>query len=868
MNSNDLRKLFLEFFKANDHDIICSAPIVVQNDPTLMFTNAGMNQFKNYFLDIDTPKFKRVANSQKCIRVSGKHNDLEEVGHDTYHHTMFEMLGSWSFGDYSKEIAISLAWNFLVDKCNLNKDRIYVSIFEGNDNDKVAIDSDSLKYWKKYVNEDKIILGNKNDNFWEMGEIGPCGPCTEIHYDNRPEDQLGGVAGNELVNKDHPDVIEIWNLVFMEYNRNNDGTLNKLATHHVDTGMGFERLCMITQNVRSNYDTDIFQSLIQRIADLSDKRYGDNSKVDIAMRVIADHVRAVAFSIADDQLPSNVKAGYVIRRILRRAIRYAYTFLDLKNPFIFELVDVLVLVLGDHYNELIVQKDLIKNVIKQEEESFLRTLASGLKRIEDFTTNSSVISGVQVFELYDTYGFPKDLSKLILKEKNIDFDENEFDIEMKKQQDRSKKTADNDVGQWKVLLENSNEDFVGYESLDFKTTISRYRISSVKGQSLYHITLDKTPFYAEGGGQIGDTGFLIFENDKIRVIDTKKENNLIYQIVDKLPTELSSPCLASIDKDRRLEISRNHTATHLLHESLRSSLGSHVLQKGSFVSDTHLRFDFSHFASIDQDMLEKIEREVNSKILLNISLNETNNILLSEAKKLGALMLFGEKYGEKVRLIEFDSSKELCGGTHVKHTGEIGFIKITSEASVASGIRRIEAFTGLNALEYLTNQDKKLKKLGSLLKSKDVLPAIEKLKNSNLKLEKDIKILQQQSLSAMANEISNSSEDIGGFNFISKEVTLEAKLIKVIASFLRKKSRLVVVLATQSDDKALISIVISDDLVKDGYDATHFIKDIANEIPGSGGGQSHYATAGGSNAKGISSALSLSKELFSKKKNE
>jgi alanyl-tRNA synthetase len=864
MNSNDLRKLFLEFFKANDHDIICSAPIVVQNDPTLMFTNAGMNQFKNYFLDIDTPKFKRVANSQKCIRVSGKHNDLEEVGHDTYHHTMFEMLGSWSFGDYSKDIAISLAWNFLVDKCNLNKDRIYVSIFEGNDNDKVAIDSESLKYWKKYVNEDKIIFGNKNDNFWEMGEIGPCGPCTEIHYDNRPEDQLGGVAGSELVNKDHPDVIEIWNLVFMEYNRNNDGTLNKLSTHHVDTGMGFERLCMITQNVRSNYDTDIFQSLIQRIADLSDKRYGDNSKVDIAMRVIADHVRAVAFSIADNQLPSNVKAGYVIRRILRRAIRYAYTFLDLKNPFIFELVDVLVLVLGDHYNELIVQKDLIKNVIKQEEESFLRTLASGLKRIENFTTNSSLISGVQVFELYDTYGFPKDLSKLILKERNIDFDENEFDIEMKKQQDRSKKTADNDVGQWKVLLENSNEDFVGYESLDFKTTISRYRISSVKGQSLYHITLDKTPFYAEGGGQIGDTGFLIFENDKIRVIDTKKENNLIYHIVDRLPVELSSPCMASIDKDRRLGISRNHTATHLLHESLRSSLGSHVLQKGSFVSETHLRFDFSHFASIDKDMLENIEREVNSKILLNISLNEKNNILLSEAKKLGALMLFGEKYGKKVRLIEFDSSKELCGGTHVKYTGEIGLIKITSEASVASGIRRIEAITGVVALDYLNKQDDLVKHAELTLKNKDLLGSIEKLKKDNKILEKELKYFQKEALVTLSYKLLDETVEISGINFVSKELELNPASMKEIASILRSKTKLVVVLAVKSNNKALISLMISDDLVSQGYNSSDFINNIAKEISGSGGGQPYYSTAGGSNVNGIPKALLLSKELFTK----
>jgi len=864
MNSNNLRKLFLEFFKANNHEIIGSAPIVVQDDPTLMFTNAGMNQFKNFFLDIDSPKFKRVSNSQKCIRVSGKHNDLEQVGHDTYHHTMFEMLGNWSFGDYSKETAISLAWEFLVEKCNLNKDRLYVSIFEGNDNDKVSVDSESLKYWKKYVSDDKIIFGSKKDNFWELGGVGPCGPCTEIHYDNRPDDQINKILGQELVNKDHPDVIEIWNLVFIQYNRNKDGNLEPLPTQHVDTGMGFERLCMIMQNVRSNYDTDLFQPVIKKIATISNKKYGDENKIDIAMRVIADHLRAIAFSIADGQLPSNVKAGYVIRRILRRAIRYAYTFLDLKDPFIFELVDVLELGLGDQYSELRVQKDLIKSVIKQEEESFLRTLALGLKRIEDFTTNSSVVSGAQVFELYDTYGFPKDLTELILKEKNIDFDESEFIVEMQKQQNRSKKSADNEIGEWKVLLKNSNEEFVGYQNYMINTSISRYRSVSVKDKIFFHIVLDQTPFYYEGGGQVGDTGFLEFAKDNIRVIDTKKENNLIYHIVDKLPKDISSRCTAIIDKDRREAVSRNHTATHLLHAELRSILGSHVVQKGSLVSDSYLRFDFSHFSSIPHDQLENIESKINSRILKNISLNEQNNISLSEAKSSGALMLFGEKYGDKVRLIEFDSSKELCGGTHVKSTGEIGLFKVINEGSIASGIRRIEALTGISALEYLNKRDKIVRDAELFLKTKDITTEIDKLKNHNITLEKELKVFQKKSLSILANELFNDTKMVGGVNFISKELDIEAKSMKEISGFLRKKSRLVVVLATQTDDKALISIVISDDLVSEGYDASKFINKIAKEISGSGGGQSYYATAGGSNIKGISKALSKSKALFSK----
>tara|TARA_B110001450_G_scaffold39135_1_gene34939 strand:- start:3896 stop:6490 length:2595 start_codon:yes stop_codon:yes gene_type:complete len=864
MKSKDLRSLFLEFFKNNDHRIVRSSPIVVNNDPTLMFTNAGMNQFKNFFLDIDKPKYKRVTNSQKCIRVSGKHNDLEQVGHDTYHHTMFEMLGNWSFGDYSKEKAISLAWEFLTEKCKLNKDRIYISVFKGDKSDALDLDLESLKYWQRFVDDDKIIKGNKKDNFWEMGEVGPCGPCSEIHYDNRPVNQLKESPGSKLVNMDHPDVIEIWNLVFMQFNRNKNGSLDKLSTQHVDTGMGFERLSMIMQNVRSNYDTDIFKPIINKIALLSNKKYGQDEMIDIAMRVIADHLRAVAFSIADGQLPSNVKAGYVIRRVLRRAIRYAYTFLDLRNPFIFELVDELEFVLGNHYTELKAQKDLIKSVIKQEEESFLKTLTLGLKRIEDFTSTSSIISGSQVFELYDTYGFPKDLTKLILKEKNIDFDDKEFLVEMQKQKERSKKSADNEIGEWSVISKSCKEEFVGYEIYIVSTSVSRYRTVISKGKTFYNLVLDQTPFYAEGGGQIGDIGYLEFNKIKIPVLDTQKENNLIHHIVKDLPLDISFPCIASVDKSRREAISRNHSATHLLHDALRHVLGNHVVQKGSLVSDSYLRFDFSHFSSVTKEQLKEIEQEINSKILNNIPLNVYNDILLSKAKDLGALMLFGEKYGDKVRLVEFDSSKELCGGTHVLATGEIGLFKLTSESSVASGIRRIEALTGVVARDYLNKQDDLVKNAELILKNKDLLGSIEKLKKDNKTLEKELKYFQKEALITLSHKLLDEAVEISGINFVSKELELNPASMKEIASILRSRTQLVVVLAVKSNNKALISLMISDDLVSQGYNSSDFINNIAKEISGSGGGQPYYSTAGGTNVNGISKALLLSKELFSK----
>ena len=704
MKSKNIRKLFLNFFEAHDHKIVDSSPVVINNDPTLMFTNAGMNQFKNYFLSIDKPKFPRIANSQKCIRVSGKHNDLDEVGYDTYHHTMFEMLGNWSFGDYSKEKAISFAWDFLTKECKLDKDRLYVSVFEGDKEDGIEVDKESLNFWQNLLPEDQIVFGSKKDNFWEMGETGPCGPCSEIHYDNRDFKELNEIKGQDLVNKDHPDVIEIWNLVFMQYNRRKSGVLEKLDSTHVDTGMGFERLCMIMQGVKSNYDTDVFQLLIDRLELLTNHKYGKDSKKDIAIRVISDHIRAVAFSIADGQLPSNNKAGYVIRRILRRAIRYGYTFLDQKQPFIFKLVDDLVENLGDHYNELTAQQNLISDVIKQEEISFLKTLTTGLKRLDVILLNKTNISGVEVFELYDTYGFPKDLTELILKEKGIGFNEKEFYDEMEKQKNRSKKSADNDIGEWEIVLKDSKEEFVGYSDYSVSTKISRIRTISEKNKVLFHIVLEKTPFYAESGGQIGDTGFLLSKDSKIRIIDTKKENNLIYHVLENIPDNITLEYQAEIDVERRKSISRNHSATHLLHAELRNLLGDHVLQKGSLVSDSYLRFDFSHTSSLSSDLVKKLEENINRNIFQNISLNEHKNLTISEADKLGALMIFGEKYGDKVRMIQYGESKELCGGTHVNSTSEIGLIKILSESSVATGIRRIEASTGLTAIDFLNSK--------------------------------------------------------------------------------------------------------------------------------------------------------------------
>ena len=864
MKANKLRRLYLDFFKLKQHKIGSSASIVVKDDPSLMFTNAGMNQFKDIFLGDFEPKDLRVANSQKCLRVSGKHNDLEEVGHDIYHHTMFEMLGSWSFGDYFKEEAIDWAWDFLVNVCQLDKKRIYVTVFEGSFEEKLEKDHESFSFWKKYLPEERILNGSKKDNFWEMGETGPCGPCSEIHFDNRIDVEREMISGKVLVNKDHPQVIEIWNLVFMQYNRSSDRGLTLLPKFHVDTGMGFERLTMIMQGVKSNYDTDIFQPIIQAIAKKSKINYGENEKQDIAMRVIADHIRAITFSIADGQLPSNVKAGYVIRRILRRAVRYAYTFLRLKQAFMYELAAVVVNQMEEQFPELRSQQNLIQKVIKDEENSFLRTLTDGLQRIEQIKKNpNGKISGELIFELYDTYGFPVDLTELILSEQNLSFNREEFDIAMKKQKKRSKQAGKIERGDWKVLIEDDAEEFVGYDNLETVVCITRYREVKSPDGIKYQLVFNITPFYAEGGGQVGDTGVIQNSSEKIYIVDTKKENKLIVHFVDTLPKDITSNFTAKVNVDDRKASSRNHTATHLLQDSLKSILGEHVEQKGSLVSPSYLRFDFTHFEKIKKLDLDKIEVDVNAKILTNIILKEHVNLPLSKAEDLGALMLFGEKYEDVVRMIQFDTSKELCGGTHVNATGEIGLFKILSEGSISSGIRRIEATTGENALSYLNKKEVLLNEISVLVKNKDLKAGIEQLVDSNKQLEKKLADFKKENIVSIRNVLLESVIEINRVRFIAKEVPIEAEDMKKISFQLQKKEEnLVMILASRLDDKALLSVMLTDDLVDKGMSAVIIIKELAKEIKGGGGGQAFFATAGGSYSQGIDNALKKSKELI------
>ena len=864
MKANKLRRLYLDFFKLKQHKIGSSASIVVKDDPSLMFTNAGMNQFKDIFLGDFEPKDLRVANSQKCLRVSGKHNDLEEVGHDIYHHTMFEMLGSWSFGDYFKEEAIDWAWDFLVNVCQLDKKRIYVTVFEGSFEEKLEKDHESFSFWKKYLPEERILNGSKKDNFWEMGETGPCGPCSEIHFDNRIDVEREMISGKVLVNKDHPQVIEIWNLVFMQYNRSSDRGLTLLPKFHVDTGMGFERLTMIMQGVKSNYDTDIFQPIIQAIAKKSKINYGENEKQDIAMRVIADHIRAITFSIADGQLPSNVKAGYVIRRILRRAVRYAYTFLRLKQAFMYELAAVVVNQMEEQFPELRSQQNLIQKVIKDEENSFLRTLTDGLQRIEQIKKKpNGKISGELIFELYDTYGFPVDLTELILSEQNLSFNREEFDIAMKKQKKRSKQAGKIERGDWKVLIEDDAEEFVGYDNLETVVCITRYREVKSPDGIKYQLVFNITPFYAEGGGQVGDTGVIQNSSEKIYIVDTKKENKLIVHFVDTLPKDITSNFTAKVHVDDRKASSRNHTATHLLQDSLKSILGEHVEQKGSLVSPSYLRFDFTHFEKIKKLDLDKIEVDVNAKILTNIILKEHVNLPLSKAEDLGALMLFGEKYEDVVRMIQFDTSKELCGGTHVNATGEIGLFKILSEGSISSGIRRIEATTGENALSYLNKKEVLLNEISVLVKNKDLKAGIEQLVDSNKQLEKKLADFKKENIVSIRNVLLESVIEINRVRFIAKEVPIEAEDMKKISFQLQKKEEnLVMILASRLDDKALLSVMLTDDLVDKGMSAVIIIKELAKEIKGGGGGQAFFATAGGSYSQGIDNALKKSKELI------
>ena len=863
MKANKIRELFLDFFQSKQHKIVSSAPMMVKNDPTLMFTNAGMNQFKNIFLGDSAPINLRVANSQKCLRVSGKHNDLEEVGHDTYHHTMFEMLGSWSFGDYFKEDAINWAWEFLIEVCKLDKDRLYVTVFEGAKEDKLEKDNEAFNLWVKHLSEDRILNGNKKDNFWEMGETGPCGPCSEIHFDNRSDAERTKVSGVDLVNEDHPQVIEIWNLVFMQYNRFSDESLELLPNFHVDTGLGFERLAMIMQGVQSNYDTDIFQPLISAIAKKANCTYGHDEKKDIAMRVIADHIRAISFSIADGQLPSNVKAGYVIRRILRRAVRYAYTFLELKTSFIHELVDILADQLGAQFIELSSQKEFICKVVKEEEESFLRTLEEGLKRINQMMEKSvGNISGKEVFELYDTFGFPVDLTALILNEQHLNFNKDDFNKAMNEQKERSKHAGKIETGDWVVLMDDEKEEFVGYNQLETKVKITRYRIVKSKEGEQYQLVFNLTPFYPEGGGQVGDTGLIKSKNDNVRVADTKKENKLIVHFTDKLPTDVSADFMAQVDRDSRIASARNHTATHLLHESLRSILGDHVAQKGSLVNPNYLRFDFTHFAKIEKGDLQKIEQDVNAKILANIALHEHINLSLKQAEDMGAIMLFGEKYEDVVRMIQFDSSKELCGGTHVAATGEIGLFKILSEGSTSSGIRRIEGFTGVQALRYLNEKEDLVDDLASTIKNKDLFKAVKQLIVDNKALEKKILTLKKENAGNLKEDLLQSAVQINGVHFIGKEVEMDADDMKTVSFALRKEENLAMVLAAKVGEKALLTVMLTDDVVAKGYNAGTIIREIALAIQGGGGGQPFFATAGGVKPSGINTALAKAKEII------
>ena len=866
MNSAELRKRFKMFFMNRDHHEVRSAPMVIKNDPTLMFTNAGMNQFKDLFLGNSKIKHPKVVNSQKCLRVSGKHNDLEQVGYDTYHHTMFEMLGNWSFGDYFKEQAIKLAWQFLIDECKIEVDRLYVTVFEGDSSDNLDKDMDSYNFWKNYLPEDRILNGNKSDNFWEMGEIGPCGPCSEIHYDNRDDIERNKVDGASLVNKDHPQVIEIWNLVFMQYNRKSDNSLELLPKKHVDTGMGIERLCMILQNVQSNYDTDIFSPIISKIESICNQKYGRDEKIDVAIRVISDHIRAIAFSIADGQLPSNIKAGYVIRRILRRSVRYAYTFLNIKDAFMYRLVDVLCKNMGDAYPELVSQQELITNVIKEEENSFLKTLSAGLKRLDLIMKSSDkTVSGDLVFELYDTFGFPVDLTSLILSENNFELDIESFKKEMEKQKNRSRGATKVIESDWVVLIEDDVEEFVGYSNLTTEVKICKYREVITKEKKLYHIVFNLTPFYPEGGGQVGDIGVIENSFEKIEILDTKKENNLIIHISDSLPSNLNSLFTAKVDKDRRVSCSRNHTATHLLHESLREVLGTHVEQKGSLVSPEYLRFDFTHFSKLSQQQLKLIEEKVNNKIKENIPLTEHTNLPLSNATEMGAIMLFGEKYDDTVRVIQYDNSIELCGGTHVLSTAEIISFKIKGESSTAAGIRRIEAITA-NAVEsYFSELEFSVDKIRSLVKNQDVVKGVSDLAAENRELIKKIESYKALESNILQEDLLTKKQLINSVNVIAEIVKVDSNSMKDISfKFRKSESNLAMMLASESNNKVIITIMFTEDLIENGLHAGNIINKVSKEINGGGGGQSFFATAGGNNIKGIQSSIEKFKNLINK----
>lgn len=862
MKSQEVRKQFLKFFESKGHAIVPSAPMVLRDDPTLMFTNAGMVPFKEYFLGNATPKNTRLTDTQKCLRVSGKHNDLEEVGKDTYHHTMFEMLGNWSFGDYFKEDAIAWAWEFLTEVVKIDKDFLYVTVFEGDKGDGLERDQEAYNFWKERISEDRILDGNKKDNFWEMGAQGPCGPCSEIHVDIRSEEEKAKIDGKSLVNMDHPQVVEIWNLVFMQYNRLADGSLVKLPNQHVDTGMGFERLCMVLQGVQSNYDTDIFTPLMREIETITNSKCGKDEELDIAVRVIADHVRAVSFSIADGQLPSNTGAGYVIRRILRRAIRYGFTFLDTKEPFIYKLVATLVKQMGDAFPELKAQKNLITNVIREEEASFLRTLDKGLLLLDNVITSTKgdTVSGDKAFELYDTYGFPIDLTALILSEKGLKLDEAGFEAALKEQKDRSRAATKVETDDWNILEEDATEEFVGYDTLETTVKITRYRkTESKKDGALYQLVFNLTPFYPEGGGQVGDKGYLETPNGEVvYIIDTKKENNLIIHLAKNLPRSTDGFFKAVVDTKQRSRTAANHTATHLLHQGLRKVLGTHVEQKGSMVHSRNLRFDFSHFSKVTSEELLEVENFVNARIRENLELQEQRGIPYNQAIKEGAIALFGEKYGDAVRTIRFGKSMELCGGTHVGSTGEIWHCKITSEGAVASGIRRIEAITSDAAKDYFTSETEAYDKVKATLKgNQDPVKAIHHLMDENTALKKQVEALIKEKALNLSGDLAKEFTNIDGVDFLAKKVDLDAGAIKDLSFKLgENKDNAFMLFGTEQNGKALLSCYISKELVAaKNLNAGTVVRELGKHIQGGGGGQPFFATAGGKNPAGIDKAL-------------
>ena len=867
LTAKEIRESFKQFFASKEHQIVPSAPMVVKGDPTLMFTNAGMNQFKDIILGNVPRKYPRVADSQKCLRVSGKHNDLEEVGHDTYHHTMFEMLGNWSFGDYFKKEAINWAWEYLVEVLKLNPERLYATVFEGSPAEGLDRDNEAAGYWEQYLPKDHILNGNKHDNFWEMGDTGPCGPCSEIHIDLRSDEERAAVSGADMVNKDHPQVIEIWNLVFMQFNRKADGSLEPLPAKVIDTGMGFERLCMALQGKTSNYDTDVFQPIIKVIAGMAGTTYGTDKQQDIAMRVIADHIRTIAFAITDGQLPSNAKAGYVIRRILRRAVRYGYTFLDRKEAFMYKLLPVLIETMGDAYPELIAQKTLIEKVIKEEEESFLRTLETGIRLLdkkmeETKAAGKTVLNGVDAFTLYDTYGFPLDLTELILRENGMEADIEEFNKAMQKQKERARNAAAIETGDWITLKEGECK-FVGYDLFECEAEILRYRQIKQKNKVLYQIVLDQTPFYAEMGGQVGDTGWLIADDEKIDVIDTKRENNLPVHLVAKLPKDVTATFTGKINVKKRIQCECNHSATHLLHEALREVLGTHVEQKGSYVSPDSLRFDFSHFQKVTDEEIRKVEILVGEKIRANFPLEEHRNMPIAEAKALGAMALFGEKYGDEVRVVKYGSSVELCGGTHIPATGMIGSLRVIGESSIAAGVRRIEAVTAEGAEQFVYAQQDLIRELRALMNHMpNLAQAMKKSIEENAEMKKQIEDYIREKSMRLKEEIVAKASESNGIKVMQFVGKANADAMKNVAFQIKAETTdsFVFVAGIIDDNKCTLMLMLSDDLVKEGLHAGKIVKEAAKHIQGGGGGQPHFATAGGKNMEGLSIAVGAVKE--------